>query len=201
MSAPTYLLRHGEAANPDHLVYADLPGFGLSRRGREQASAAAERLDAAGIVITSPLERAAETAAIVAAAHGVEVVVDSDLVEWRLLRRWRGYRWEDLSEAFPGEVAAYLDDPRDLPFSSESLEELAARTAGAIRRWRLSSAFPLVIVSHQDPIQASRLSLTGRSLERFQVDKPAHGALIELADDAGSGEGAWLERSSWAPEQ
>jgi len=199
MNAPTYLLRHGEVANPDHLVYADLPGFGLSTRGRQEATAAAERLDAADVVITSPLQRATETAAIVAAVHGVEIVVDDDLSEWRLLRRWRGHRWEDLAVEFPGELAAYLGHPWDLPFSPESLEDLAIRTTGAIRRWRSESTGSLVIVSHQDPIQASRLSLAGRPLARFQDDKPGHGSLIELRAGPGSIEAPWLERSSWAP--
>ena len=39
-----HLIRHGEVHNPDHVVYADLDGFGLSELGRQQARAAAARL-------------------------------------------------------------------------------------------------------------------------------------------------------------
>ncbi|MFQ5427057.1 MAG: histidine phosphatase family protein, partial [Gaiellales bacterium] len=39
-----HLVRHGEVENPDHVVYADLPGFGLSATGSAQAEAAANHL-------------------------------------------------------------------------------------------------------------------------------------------------------------
>ena len=39
-----HLVRHGEVENPDHVVYADLAGFGLSGRGVSQAEAAADYL-------------------------------------------------------------------------------------------------------------------------------------------------------------
>ncbi len=54
-----------------------------------------------------------------------------------------------------------------------------------------------VLVSHQDPIQAVRLFLTGRDLAALQEDKPEHAAVITLRHD-GAG---WVEVASWAPEQ
>lgn len=196
MTAPVYLVRHGEALNPDHLVYADLPGFGLSDRGREEALAAADRLGAVAAVVTSPLTRARETAVVIAEPSAIDPIVDSELTEWLLLRRWRGHRWEALDAAFPNELAAYLADPSDLPFSPESLGELARRSAGAARRWRAAVAGPLVIVSHQDPVQAARLALTGRPVSGLHDDKPEHGSIIELA----AGEHPWTEQGSWSPE-
>src|SRR5690606_4749017 len=41
MAARVHLVRHGEVHNPDHLVYASLPGFTLSERGEAQARAVA----------------------------------------------------------------------------------------------------------------------------------------------------------------
>lgn len=201
MSAAIYLVRHGEVANPDHIVYADLPGFGLSTRGKHQAAAAARLLGPVETVITSPLPRAVETAAIIAAAAGTEVAEDTDLAEWRLLRRWRGLRWEDLEFEYPGELAAYLEHPTDLPFSPESLADLVERTAAAVEWWSRNAVGPVVFVSHQDPIQAARLSLTGRPLSGFQQNKPRHAEVIELAVPAPRDDGAWVEQSSWAPQQ
>ena len=65
-----YLARHGEVDNPDRVVYADMPGFGLSDRGRAEAAAAAEHLARMGAeaIYASPLQRAQETAAIIGAA-------------------------------------------------------------------------------------------------------------------------------------
>jgi probable phosphoglycerate mutase len=76
------LVRHGE---PERIVEADGPADPpLQERGRQQAQRLAEwlvpeRLDA---VWSSPLRRAIETAAPVAAAHGVEVVIDDELAEF-----------------------------------------------------------------------------------------------------------------------
>ncbi len=195
MTAPVYLVRHGEVLNPGHIVYADLPGFGLSDRGREQAAATAGRLGTIETVVSSPLTRATQTAAVIAEANGVVPIVDHDLTEWLLLGRWRGHRWEALDVAFPGEVEAYLDDPADLPFSPESLGDMARRSADATRRWRSTSTGPLVIVSHQDPVQAARLTLTGRPVSGLHHAKPEHASIIELS----TGEPEWTEQAYWAP--
>ncbi len=125
------------------------------------------------------------------------MLVDERLTEWHLARRWAGHLWESLDEAFPGELTAYLEHPDRMPFSSESLDALAGRVAGTIRRHRAAAPGPLVVVSHQDPIQAARLALTGRSLRDLHRGKPGHGDVIVLD---GSGEGSWEELGVWSPE-
>lgn len=67
-----HFVRHGEVHNPDSILYARLPGFRLSERGREQAQAAGATLRAAPLaaLFSSPQQRAQETAAIIAAARG-----------------------------------------------------------------------------------------------------------------------------------
>ena len=71
-----FLVRHAHAApgEPDELRP-------LSDRGREEARALAERLDAAApdLVVTSPLLRARETAAAIASATGAELRIDDRL--------------------------------------------------------------------------------------------------------------------------
>ena len=69
------LVRHGEVLNPDHVVYADLPGFGLSNRGRAQAEETAEHLATSGaaVVVSSPLLRAVQTAGPIADRLGVPI--------------------------------------------------------------------------------------------------------------------------------
>ncbi len=47
MAARVHLVRHGEVHNPDHLVYASLPGFTLSSTGEAQARAVAIVAEAA----------------------------------------------------------------------------------------------------------------------------------------------------------
>ena len=77
-----YVMRHGDAG--DHASW-DGDDFErpLTERGRERTLAMAEHLDAIGIaprrVLTSPLARAAQTAAIVAEVlGGVETLVQDD---------------------------------------------------------------------------------------------------------------------------
>ncbi len=195
---PTFLVRHGEVHNPHGVVYADLDGFGLSDLGRSQAAAAAERIPPGSTIVTSPLERAVETATIIGAKIGSDASVDEDLTEWHLGRRWAGHVWASLDDDFPGELAAYLDRPAEITFSPESLQRLAHRTADAIRHHRDATEHPLVIVSHQDPIQAARLALTDKPLADLHRDKPGHAAVITLK---GSGNGGWRELELWAPKQ
>ena len=57
---------------------------------------------------------------------------------------------------------------------------------------------PLIIVSHQDPIQAARLSLTGRPLADLNRDKPQHAGVIELEARSTV---PWVECAMWAPDQ
>ena len=193
-----FLVRHGEVHNPDHIVYADLAGYGLSSLGRRQAAAAAAHLAERQLaaVVSSPLERAMETAGPIAAQHGLDVISDTDLIEWRMLHAWRGLAWDELEVARPGELAAYLDHPLDLPWASETLEELASRVTRAVERIAAAVPGPVAIVSHQDPIQACRLALTHRTLAGLNRDKPRHAEVFELIQGL-----RWSERSRWAPDQ
>lgn len=77
-------MRHGQAANNVERVLAGRsPGFPLTEEGRRQAGAAAELLSDMRIsrVLTSPIDRAASTAGIVAGRIGVEPEPDERLIE------------------------------------------------------------------------------------------------------------------------
>lgn len=192
-----FLVRHGEVENPDRVVYADMPGFGLSERGRREAAAAAEFLAAQSVaaIYASPLDRAQETAAIIGDACGVAITTRNDLTEWLVARRWKGVTWEDLPTAFPGELEAYLEHPTDLPFADESISDLGERVATAARQLAIAHpAQQIVLVSHQDPIQAGRLTLRGLPLADLHVDRPGHCDVLTLEP----GE-PWTETDHWVP--
>ena len=80
-----HVVRHGEVHNPERILYGRLPGYHLSELGQQMAQAAAEHLADRRItyVVSSPLERARETAAPIARAHGLEVASDEHLVPGR----------------------------------------------------------------------------------------------------------------------
>lgn len=196
-----HLVRHSEVHNPEWVVYAGLPGFGLSLRGNEQAQAAAAWLARTPLsrVVSSPLERAVATASPIAKLHGLPVETFEELGEWGLSMRWAGHRWPDLAQTFPGELEAYQSDPSDLPFAPESLAVAGRRIATCAEQAWADRPVPghVVVVSHQDPIEAARRILTGRDLFDFHANKPAHASVITLAPAPD----AWREISVFTPWQ
>ena len=197
MGTVVHLVRHGEVENPHHTVYADLPGFNLSARGRRQAAWVGKVLASCPIraVYTSPLDRAVETASEIADHHNLGCTVVPDLTEWELMNRWRGLPWPELDRYRPGELDAYLTDPLRMDFSPESVEQLAARIAGTVSD--LAESHPdqeIAVVCHQDPIQAARLKLTGRSLALLHHAKPRHCEVFSLVPGA-----PWKENARHAP--
>ena len=68
MATTLYLMRHGQVHNPTGILYGRLPGFRLSEMGIQQARAAGEWLAGKPIqaIYSSPMERARQTASIVA---------------------------------------------------------------------------------------------------------------------------------------
>ncbi len=197
MAELVHLVRHGEVHNPREVVYASLPGFHLSASGLRQTEEAERYLADRPLraVWSSPLRRAMQTAKNLAAPHRLEMNVHSELGEWKMLDRWAGHRWDQLSELFPGELEAYLQNPLDLPFATESLRQMAARMAKAVEKAAASGAGgEVAVVGHQDPIQAVRLALTGQPLDRLFNDRPPHCAVITLRPGK-----PWAELRKWVP--
>jgi broad specificity phosphatase PhoE len=160
-----HLVRHGEVYNPDGVLYGRLPGFRLSDKGIRQAQAVADALADRDIVavIASPLQRAQETAAPVAAAHGLPVDTDPDLIE--------SANFFEGKRLGPGDGA--WKDPRFWwqlrnpfrPSWGEPYKQVAARMTTAVDKARARSAgHEAVCVSHQLPVWTARLSLTGKRL-------------------------------------
>ncbi|MCY4021104.1 MAG: histidine phosphatase family protein [Chloroflexi bacterium] len=84
METTIYLMRHGQVHNPTNVLYGRMPGFVLSEAGVQQAHAAGKWLadQPVSAVYSSPMERAQQTAEIVASYHcAVEARVDRRLIE------------------------------------------------------------------------------------------------------------------------
>lgn len=197
MAALVHLVCHAEVDNPEHVVEGTLTGFGLSPHGLDQARRVGRYLGPRPLVAiwSSPMEHCLRTAEEIAARGAVPVRVDPDLREWSIAERWQGRPWSALATEFPGELEAYLERPNELGFAEETLTELADRVARVARR--LDELHPhgdVVLVSHQDPIQAGRLLLTGSDLEALHDEKPASGAVVTLRPGA-----TWVEETVWRP--
>jgi broad specificity phosphatase PhoE len=138
------LTRHGQSewnALGRWQGQADPP---LSDLGRRQAHEAARSLGAIDAIWASDLQRAAETAAIIAADLGVgPVVLDADLRE-RDAGEWTGLTRAEIEERYPG----FLPDGRRPPDweSDERLLARALRTLG-----RIADAVPggdVLVITH-----------------------------------------------------
>jgi broad specificity phosphatase PhoE len=149
-------IRHGEVHNPKGVIYSGLPGYGLSVLGRQQAAEAGEALRGAPIaaLYASPLDRAVETAGIIAELTGAEVITDDRLHEWRHWQQFAGMTWEQLQTDAPEAWTRYIDDPGGVT-TGESLAELADRVAACLAD--AVAAHPdglIVAVSHLEPLRA-----------------------------------------------
>jgi broad specificity phosphatase PhoE len=108
--ATLILMRHGETAwNRERRVMGDLD-VPLTDEGRAQCEAAAGLLEGFGVtrIVSSPLVRAAESAAIVGTRLGLPVRHDPRLVEVRF-GQWQGLTYEEVAR--DPRYAAFAADP------------------------------------------------------------------------------------------
>lgn len=159
------LVRHGEVANPTKVLYGRLPGFKLSAAGEEMAVKAAAALAGRDVrvVVSSPLERAQQTAAPIAAQFGLEVVIDDRLIESANFFEGRTFGVGDGSLARPG-TWWHLRNPFR-PSWGEPYAEVAARVLAACATARdKARGGEAVLVSHQLPIWVTRRAVEGKRL-------------------------------------
>ncbi|MDJ0954304.1 MAG: histidine phosphatase family protein [Acidimicrobiia bacterium] len=192
-----HLIRHGEVENPGDIVYGDIPGFVLSPHGRQQAKAAGRYLapNPPTLIVSSPLDRAVETAGLIAAATGARTTTDVRLTEWFLAVRWRGATWSQLPTVFPGELEAYLADPRHLPFCDESIDLVADRFTAAVAEHVAGADGDVAFVSHEDSLHAAHNRLVGRTPEVFHANKPTHCSVTTLQRT----NDGWADVVRWEP--
>ncbi|CAO5176258.1 Fructose-2,6-bisphosphatase [Frankia sp. AiPs1] len=157
-----HLVRHGEVFNPRKVLYGRLPGFGLSENGHRQAKVTAQHLAELDVaaVVSSPLERAQQTAAPIAAAHNLTVGVDPRLIESRNAFEGRTFEAGPAALSRPA-MWPLLRNPFR-PSWGEPYTEIAQRMLAAVAEWR--DAHPgrhLVLVSHQLPVWTARRALEG----------------------------------------
>ncbi len=145
-------------------------GLHLDDTGRAQAAAVAERLAAlpsVDAIYASPLERARETAAPIAAARGLKVRIDRGLLELDI-GEWTGIELKAARRR--SEWKAVQRYPSGFRFpGGESFVEMQGRMVAAVDRLRAAHPGRTVIaVSHADPIKAAVGHALGAHLDLFQ---------------------------------
>ena len=169
-STTVHLLRHGEVHNPEGVLYGRLTGYRLSERGQAMAERIAAHLSGAGgerrdvvHVVASPLQRAQETAAPVAAAFGLTVASDERFLEAENHFEGLTFGVGDGSLRRPSHWRHLWNPFR--PSWGEPYRRQVARMLAGIADARVAAAgHEAVVVSHQLPIWVTRQALEGKRL-------------------------------------
>ena len=159
-----HLIRHGEVHNPEGVLYGRRDGYHLSDLGRRMAERVAEAMTDRDVthVRSSPLERAQETAAPTARAHGLDIVTDDRVIESTNV--FEGKRFANGNNALLKPSAwRHLWNPLK-PSWGEPYKDVVARMMSAVHDARVeATGHEAVIVSHQLPIWITRLHVEHRS--------------------------------------
>jgi probable phosphoglycerate mutase len=187
-------VRHGQTAHNREGRLQGRVDLELSERGLGQAARLADRFAGSAVtgVISSPLQRARQTAAAIAAVTGCDVEVDDRLLELDY-GEWDG---RPLAEIRPEHWAAWIADPSFAPPGGESLVSVTERVASFCRD-HLAPDDQVIAVSHVSPIKAAvawalgvdesvtfRMQLGLASITRIGTRPDGSGYLASFNDSA-----------------
>ena len=169
---PTVVLfvRHARTPTTGSVLPGRAPGLHLADTGRADAEKTAEHLASTAkieAVYASPLERAKETAAPIAAARGLKVQTERGLLECDF-GDWTGAQLKDLMRTPEWRTVQRYPSGFQFP-GGESFLDMSARICGTAMR--LVARHPgsvIVAVSHADPIKAAVADALGTHLDLFQ---------------------------------
>jgi broad specificity phosphatase PhoE len=167
------LVRHGETDwNRDHRWqgHSDTP---LNERGREQARAVAETMDAVERIYASDLARARETAEIIGERLGVPVEVDARLRE-RGFGGWEGLTTDEIEARDPRGFARWRAGEGAGAADAEPVAAFAARVGAFVAD--VLTRHPdshVLVVAHGGTIRAIHAAAAGLDYVRDHRSIPA----------------------------
>jgi probable phosphoglycerate mutase len=165
------LIRHGENDyTKTHRLAGRLPGVHLNEHGQKQAQALGEALKDVPIkaIYSSPLERALETAAPIAASVGLTIQKEDGLLETDI-GDWQGRSLKRLALYKHWRVVQRAPSRAQFP-NGETFYECQGRIVGTLDVL-LARHKPQDIVAcilHADPIKLAVAHYIGLPLDQFQ---------------------------------
>jgi probable phosphomutase (TIGR03848 family) len=169
------LLRHGRStSNTSGVLAGRSPGVELDEKGREQAAQIVERLAPVPLaaIVTSPMTRCVQTVAPLAAARGVEPLIEPDLTEVDY-GEWTNRKLSELGKEDLWKVVQAHPSAAVFP-GGEGLAAMQARCVAAVRALdnRIAEEHGPGAVwlacSHGDPIKAIVADALASHLDNFQ---------------------------------
>jgi probable phosphoglycerate mutase len=185
MSTRVYLVRHGATQLTAENRFAGAVGVDLSEEGRAQVRRLADRLagDDIDAIYTSPLSRTMETAAILAAPHGLAPVAEDGLREIGH-GHWEGLTRAEVEERFPGEYESWEEDPVTFaPDGGETGLAVLARALPVLRRIVVRhEGTTVLVVSHKATIRLMLASLLGMDARGYRDRLDQSPASLNVVD-------------------
>jgi ribonuclease H / adenosylcobalamin/alpha-ribazole phosphatase len=185
-----FLVRHGETADNLQMRYLGMRDEPLTNNGRKQARQIAAALSEIpiGIIITSPLRRAADTGAQIQQACGVELRTDARLAEgsfgkWESLTRGEVL---NLGAQDSEQLLKWESDTSCAPPGGESFESVRNRVVSLAEQLKVEfvEGASVVLVSHVGPIKAllaHALNIPLQAASRFFLD-PGTVSVVDWED-------------------
>jgi probable phosphoglycerate mutase len=166
------LWRHGRTSWNADRRFQGQTDISLDDVGREQAANAARLLTGLKptAIISSDLERAADTAAELSTLTGIPVRIDERLRE-TYAGDWEGMVWGDIESRYANDIARWVSDPYLRPGGGETRVEVAARMTAAISE-ALAELGPdgtLVVTTHGGAARAGLGALLELPPEHWSI--------------------------------
>lgn len=181
------LVRHGQSTfNVEGRLPSQLPGVALTDVGRRQAQQAAIGLASLRLsaVVTSPLERARDTAAVIARGQGLPLREDPRLMDTEM-GRFAGRKISEISDDTAWK--AFLAKPTEPPEGFEGFNQVRDRVVAAIEDLRADPTVgdEVVVVAHADVIKLILAHYTGVPLDgaRFIVIGNASVSVLAFTEE------------------
>jgi broad specificity phosphatase PhoE len=165
MSTTVHVARHGEVENPEKILYGRQPGWRLSTRGQQMAETLGEwsKSISVGALHVSPLQRAQETAAPIARAHGLEITTDERLIEAANVFEGKSFELGSGVLKHPSSWR-HLYNPWKPSWGEPYEEQINRMLAAVFAARKAANGKDAIVVSHQLPIWILRSAIEGRSL-------------------------------------
>ncbi|MGD8455133.1 MAG: alpha-ribazole phosphatase [Anaerolineales bacterium] len=200
------LVRHGESDHNREHRFQGQSNLGLNKHGVAQAQALRDRLAEVGFttILCSDLQRAEQTAEVIAEQHEVEVIPDPVLREMDF-GKWEGLTYVEIEEKYPRELADWREDiANHPPLGGETLDDFTDRVrrplddimGGCMQE-------KVLIVSHGGVLQVMcclALGLSPSSYWQFRIELASisamsiypQGVILNRLNDTGH-----LEKLKW----
>jgi probable phosphoglycerate mutase len=188
MNTRIFLIRHGATTLTAEDRFAGATDVPLSDTGREQVRRLAERLsdDNVSAVYASPLGRTVETAQIIAAPYGLEILKRDGLREISH-GHWEQMTRAEVEKQYPQEAAAWEEDPYTFaPVGGESGLDVTARSLPVLMEIvRSHPGENVAVVSHKATIRLLLSSLLGFDPRRYRDNLDQSPAALNVVDFKG----------------